>query len=65
MQTLSYKGCQASIEFEDGMLFVKVLHLDDLLIGQCGAASDAAKVLQDLVEAYLVDRAEAGCGGVH
>lgn len=59
MQTLSYRGYQASVEFEDGMLFVKVLHVDDLLIGQCDADSDAAKVLEDLVEAYLVDRAEA------
>lgn len=60
MQPLSYKGYQASVEFDDGALFVKVLHLDDLLIGECDAASDAPKVLEDLVEAYLADCAEAG-----
>jgi predicted HicB family RNase H-like nuclease len=60
VKTLSYKGYQASVEFDDGVLFVKVLHLDDLLIGECDAASDAPKVLEDLVEAYLADCAEAG-----
>ncbi|MDH6268474.1 putative HicB family RNase H-like nuclease [Rhizobium sp. SG_E_25_P2] len=60
MNTLSYKEYQASVEFDDGTLFVKVLHLDDLLIGECDAARDASKVLEDLVEAYLADCAEAG-----
>jgi predicted HicB family RNase H-like nuclease len=60
VKTLTYKGYQASVEFEDGALFVKVLHLDDLLIGECDAASDAPNVLEELVEAYLADCAEAG-----
>src|SRR5690606_29348191 len=44
---------------EDGSLFVKVLHIDDVLIGECDAASEAPRVLQDLVEGYLQD-----CGGL-
>ena len=60
MKILSYKGYQASVEFEDGALFVKVLHLDDLLIGQCDAASEVAGVLRDLVDDYLDDCRENG-----
>ena len=60
MKTISYKGYQASVEFEDGMLFVKVLHIDDLLVAQCDKASDAQGALEELVEAYLEDCQEAG-----
>lgn len=60
MKTISYKGYQASVEFEDGMLFVKVLHIDDLLVAQCDKASDAQGALEELVEEYLEDCQEAG-----
>lgn len=60
MKTISYKGYQASVEFEDGVLFVKVLHIDDLLVAQCDKASDAQGALEELVEAYLEDCQEAG-----
>ncbi|SDP07870.1 type II toxin-antitoxin system HicB family antitoxin [Phyllobacterium sp. OV277] len=55
MKTLQYKGYQASVEFEDGVLFVKVLHLDDVLIGQCDKASDAEPTLKRIIDEYLVD----------
>ena len=60
MKTVSYKGFQASVEFEDGALFVRVLHIDDLLIAQVDAASEAQKALEDLVEAYLTNCEELG-----
>lgn len=60
MKTITYKGYQASVEYEDGALFVKVLHIDDLLVGECLSAADAPKVLEDLVESYLEDCAELG-----
>ncbi|WP_431321688.1 type II toxin-antitoxin system HicB family antitoxin [Rhizobium sp. YTU87027] len=59
-KTVEYKGYQASVEYDDGALFVKVLHIDDLLVAQVDAASDAQKALEDLIEAYLVDCAEEG-----
>lgn len=60
MKTISYKDYQASVEFEDGMLFVKVLHIEDLLVAQCDKASDAQGALQDLVDAYIEDCKEIG-----
>ena len=60
MKTINYKGYQASVEYDDGTLFVKVLHIDDLLVAECDSASDAPKALADLVDAYLDDCAELG-----
>lgn len=60
MKTVSYMDYQASVEYEDGRLFVKVLHIDDLLIGECNAATDAPLVLKELIDEYLVDCAEEG-----
>jgi predicted HicB family RNase H-like nuclease len=60
MKTITYKGYQASVEYDDGTLFVKVLHIDDLLIAECDSASNAPKTMQELVDAYLDDCAELG-----
>lgn len=60
MKTISYKGYQASVEYDDGMLFVKVLHIDDLLVAECNSASEAPKALKELIDAYLDDCAELG-----
>jgi len=60
MKTIGYKGYQASVEYDDGVLYVKVLHIDDLLIGECLSAAEAPKVMQELVDDYLVDCAELG-----
>lgn len=60
MKTVSYKGFQGSVEFEDGALFVRVLHIDDVLITQVDAASEAQGALERLVDAYLEDCKELG-----
>ncbi|TPJ52704.1 type II toxin-antitoxin system HicB family antitoxin [Mesorhizobium sp. B2-6-4] len=60
MKTVNYKGYQASVEFDDGALFVKVLHIDDLLVAQCDSASEAQKAAEDLIDAYLEDCLELG-----
>lgn len=60
MKTVSYKGFQGSVEFEDGALFVRVLHIDDVLIAQFDSASEAQGALEGLVEAYLEDCIEIG-----
>ena len=60
MKTLSYKGYQASVEFEDNVLFVKVLHIDDLLIAQCDSASEAQQEMEALVDEYLADCVQSG-----
>ncbi len=60
MKTLHYKGYQASVEFEDNALFVKVLHIDDLLVAQIDKASETEAAFEDLIEAYFKDCAEEG-----
>ena len=60
MRTLQYKGYQASVEFEDGSLFVKVLHIEDLLVAEVDKASEALPALERLVDSYLADCAEEG-----
>ena len=60
MKTIAYKGYQASVEYDDGTLYVKVLHIDDLLVAECDSASNASTAMQELVDAYLEDCAELG-----
>lgn len=60
MKTITYRGYQASVEFDDGALFVKVLHIDDLLVAEVDRASEAQDALGRLVDAYLADCLEEG-----
>lgn len=60
MNTITYKGYQASVEFDCGGLFVKVLHIDDLLVAEVDRASEAQDALLRLVDAYLADCLEEG-----
>ncbi|MBY3047469.1 type II toxin-antitoxin system HicB family antitoxin [Rhizobium leguminosarum] len=53
MSTIKYKDYQALVEYDDGAFFVKVLHIDDLLVAQFDVASEAENVLRDLVDNYL------------
>jgi len=53
MKTISHKGYQASVEFEDGLLFIRVLHLNDVLVGECSAASEVIPTLARMVDDYL------------
>jgi predicted HicB family RNase H-like nuclease len=55
MKTLSYKGFQASVDYEDGALFVRVLHVEDLLVAQCRSVDELQGALKDLIEDYLED----------
>jgi predicted HicB family RNase H-like nuclease len=60
MKTVSYRQYQASVNHCGGEFFVKVLHIDDLLIGACNSISEAQRVLEELVEDYLLDCAAQG-----
>lgn len=60
MKTVSYKGFQASVDFEDGVLFVRVLHIDDLLITQVRSVDEIEPALKELIEEYLADCKELG-----
>lgn len=60
MKTVTYKGYQASVEFEDGTLFVKILHISDLVVGECDKASDVEATAHALIDDYLATCAEVG-----
>ncbi|TRC78545.1 type II toxin-antitoxin system HicB family antitoxin [Mesorhizobium sp. WSM4310] len=60
MRTVTHKGYQCSVEFDDGALFVKVLHIDDVLVAQCDSASEAQATAVELIDAYLEDCRELG-----
>lgn len=60
MKPISYKGYQASVEYENGSLFIKVLHIDDLLVAQCEAASEVESCAHALIDDYLATCAELG-----
>lgn len=60
MKTVSYKGYQASVEFEDDTLFVKVLHIADLLVAECDRASEVEATAKTLIDDYLETCAELG-----
>lgn len=60
MKTVTYKGYQAAVEYEDGVLFVRVLHIEDLLVAQCKSVDEIAAVLKELVDDYLEDCKQIG-----
>ncbi|PYE89954.1 type II toxin-antitoxin system HicB family antitoxin [Phyllobacterium leguminum] len=60
MKTLHYRGYQGAVEFEDGHLFVRVLHVDDVLVAQFDNAGEAHKIFRELVDGYLADCTEFG-----
>ena len=60
MKTVSYKGFQASVEYDAGALFVRVLHIDDVLITQVKSVDEIEAALKDLIDAYLEDCRELG-----
>lgn len=60
MKTVTYKGYQAAVEYEDGVLFVRVLHIDDLLVTQCKSVDEIDAALAELIEDYLEDCRQIG-----
>ena len=60
MSVLEYKGYQASVTWEDDSIFVRVLHVDDLLLAECDDAKEVVKTFHDLVDDYLETCEELG-----
>lgn len=60
MKTVTYNGYQASVEFDDGTLFVKVLHINDLLVAECDKASEVEATARALIDDYIQTCAELG-----
>lgn len=58
MKTIKYKGYHAAVEFEKDSLFVRVLHINDVLIAQCNSATEVQRTFEELIDEYLADCAE-------
>ncbi len=53
MKPITYKGYQASVEYQDGSLFIKILHIDDLLLAECDDARLVEKTTHALIDDYI------------
>jgi predicted HicB family RNase H-like nuclease len=60
MSTLHYKEFQGSVEFEDSVLVIRILHIDDLVTTEVDSASRAQVAFEELIDDYLVTCAELG-----
>jgi predicted HicB family RNase H-like nuclease len=60
MTPLSYKGYQGEVVFEDGSLIIALLHIDDIIIGECTDSRKVEQVFRDLVDDYLATCKELG-----
>ena len=58
MTALHYKEFQGSVEFEDGLLVVRILHIDDLVMTEIDSAAMAQAAFQELVDDYVRTCAE-------
>jgi predicted HicB family RNase H-like nuclease len=60
MSALLYKDFQGSVEFEDGRLIIRILHIDYLVTTEIESASNAQTAFEELVDDYLETCAQLG-----
>jgi hypothetical protein len=60
MTVLKYKDFQGSVSFEDGRLFIQILHIDDRIAADCDSASKVEQTFRELVDDYLETCAATG-----
>lgn len=60
MPVLKYKDLQGSVSFEDGVLVVQILHIDDLIVAECDSAGKVEETFRDLADDYLETCAATG-----
>jgi predicted HicB family RNase H-like nuclease len=53
MKPITYKGYQASVEYQDGTLFIKILHIDDLLLAECEDSRLVEATARALIDDYI------------
>jgi predicted HicB family RNase H-like nuclease len=58
MTALHYKGFQGSVEFEDGRLVIRILHIDDLVTTEIDSAAQAQSAFNELIDDYVQTCAE-------
>jgi predicted HicB family RNase H-like nuclease len=58
MSVIRYRDYQGSVDFEDGRLIIRILHLDDFITTEIDSASQAEAAFAGLVDDYLATCAE-------
>jgi predicted HicB family RNase H-like nuclease len=53
VSVIEYKGYQGAVDYEDGQLVIKILHINDSISTNSDAASEVPGAFADLVEDYL------------
>ena len=53
MTVLRYKDYQGAVAYEDGVLIIRVLHIEDSISTECDSASAVQTSFEDLIEDYL------------
>src|SRR5689334_13828372 len=60
MSALRYKDFQGSVEFDDGQLIIRILHIDDFVTTEIDSAAKAQGAFEELVDDYLQTCKELG-----
>jgi predicted HicB family RNase H-like nuclease len=55
MNVVEYKGYQGSVEYDDGRLILRLLHISDFISTECESAREVQASFEALVEEYLED----------
>jgi predicted HicB family RNase H-like nuclease len=57
---LNYRGYQGSVTYEDGVLVIRVLHVDDNLTDECDSAAEVQATFKNLIDDYIATCEELG-----
>jgi len=55
-----YKGFQGAVEYDAGVLFIRLLHITDAVSTTCDAASEVEHAFRELVDDYVETCREIG-----
>jgi predicted HicB family RNase H-like nuclease len=58
MSALNYKEFQGSVDFEEGRLIIRILHIDDVVTTEIDSAAQAQGAFEELVDDYVQTCAE-------
>jgi len=61
MTVLTYRGYQASVEYEDGHIVIQLLHIDDCISVSCDNSQDVEAEFHSLVDGYIAKCQELEC----
>jgi predicted HicB family RNase H-like nuclease len=57
---VQYGDYQGSVTYDNGVLLLQILHIDDVILAECNSAAEVKDAFKDLVEDYLETCREVG-----